>query len=123
MIITLCGSTKFKDIYDKIAKILTLKGHLIFSCNCFIHSEFDKKFIKKILKSQEILREVHKNKIDLSDLIIVLNKNDYIGFSTYNEIKYALSKDKKVLFLEKTTFYEVNRFKEIYDKISDNFKN
>lgn len=43
---------------------------------------------------------MHKQKIDMSDEIIVINIDGYIGESTRNEINYAKEKGKKVNYLE-----------------------
>lgn len=107
MIITLCGSTKFKSEFEKIAKIFSIKGHIVLTCNCFFHSETEEKYIKRIMKNKHLLDEAHKKKVDICDVVIVINKNNYIGYSTGQEIFYALSKGKKVLFLEKSDFYEI----------------
>lgn len=44
--------------------------------------------------------ENHKLKIDISDLVVILNVDGYIGESTMSELKYAISKGKTVKFLE-----------------------
>ena len=43
---------------------------------------------------------MHRQKIDLSDEIYVINVNGYIGESTKSEIEYAISNGKKVKYLE-----------------------
>lgn len=43
----------------------------------------------------------HWKKIDISDAIYVVNISGYIGNSTDNKIKYALSKGKEVIYHEK----------------------
>ena len=45
-----------------------------------------------------MLDEVHKQKIDMSDFIYVINKDDYIK-STANEIAYAKSLGKDVVYM------------------------
>jgi len=95
LVITLCGSTKFKGLFEETNKRLTLAGHVVFSVGCFIHSG------DTVTEDQKkLLDEVHKRKIDLSDAIFVLNKDGYIGASTKSEIKYAKEKGKEVLYLE-----------------------
>ena len=47
-----------------------------------------------------MLDDMHKCKIDIADEIFVINKNGYIGSSTKSEIEYAISKGKKVNYLE-----------------------
>jgi len=39
MIITLCGSTRFKDEYIEVAKNLALDGHAVLSVNLFDHAD------------------------------------------------------------------------------------
>lgn len=93
-IITLCGSTKFKDEFIEAQKNLTLQGYIVISVGLFGHSGDD------LLGKKEMLDDMHKRKIDLADEIFVINKNGYIGSSTKSEIEYALSNNKKVNYLE-----------------------
>ncbi len=37
-VITLCGSTRFKDDFERINKELTLRGNIVISVGCFGHS-------------------------------------------------------------------------------------
>jgi len=39
MIITLCGSTKFKNEFEEVAKNLALEGHAVLSVNMFHHAD------------------------------------------------------------------------------------
>lgn len=49
---------------------------------------------------KEMLDAMHKRKIDMSDEILVINKNGYIGSSTKSEIEYATKTGKKIKYLE-----------------------
>lgn len=51
-------------------------------------------------KTKEMLDDMHKRKIDLSDEIFVINVGGYIGESTKSEIEYAKAPGKKVNYLE-----------------------
>ena len=96
MIITLCGSTKFKDEFETIAKKLALEGHVVLSVNLFAHADNI-----ELTKEQKIcLDNAHKQKINISDAIFVINKNGYIGESTYSEIDWAQRMQKQIYFLE-----------------------
>lgn len=98
-IITLCGSTKFKDDFIKIQEELTLQGKIVISVGLFGHA--DNKYENKITNEiKEMLDDMHKKKIDLSDAIYVINKNGYIGESTTSEIEYAKSTNKKIYYME-----------------------
>ena len=103
-IITLCGSTKFKDEFIKAQKDLTLKGNIVISVGLFGHSGDDEVWENMdegtLTKTKEMLDDMHKRKIDLADEIFVINVGGYIGESTKLEIEYAKSTGKKVNYLE-----------------------
>jgi hypothetical protein len=96
-VITLCGSTKFKEEFLIMQKELTLLGNIVISVGLFGHSG-DSEAIDE--NTKEMLDDIHKRKIDMADGIFVINVGGYIGESTWNEIKYALALNKKVNFLE-----------------------
>lgn len=103
-VITLCGSTKFKDEFMKAQKYLTLKGNIVISVGLFGHkgdSEVWENMDEGTLtKTKEMLDDMHKRKIDMADEIFVINVNNYIGDSTNSEIEYAIKTGKKVNYLE-----------------------
>ena len=51
-------------------------------------------------QTKKMLDGMHRQKIDMSDAIFVINVNGYIGESTKNEIEYAKSKNKEIIYLE-----------------------
>ena len=103
-IITLCGSTRFKDDFLKAQKDLTLKGNIVISVGLFGHSGDSEVWENMdegtLTKTKEMLDDMHKRKIDLSDEIFVINVGGYIGESTKSEIEYAKATGKKVNYLE-----------------------
>jgi hypothetical protein len=99
-VITLCGSTKFKDEFINAQKRLTLEGNIVISVGMFGHSG-DKEVFQDNVK--EMLDDMHKRKIDMADEIFVINVNGYIGESTKSEIEYAQETGKKVNYLEDVT--------------------
>lgn len=96
-VITLCGSTKFKDEFIETQKRLTLEGHVVLTVGLFGHSGDTEVYTKEGVK--EMLDQMHLRKIDMSDEIYVINVGGYIGESTKNEIKYAIYNGKQVTFL------------------------
>lgn len=96
-VITLCGSTRFKDQFLEAQKRLTLAGNIVISVGLFGHSGDDEVWTEG---TKEMLDDMHKRKIDMADRIYVINVNGYIGSSTRSEIEYARKKGKQVLFLE-----------------------
>ena len=98
-VITLCGSTRFKDAFEETNKKLTLEGNVVLSVGLFSHAqENGEEWASNGIK--EMLDEIHKRKIDMADEIFVINVGGYIGSSTRSEIEYAKSKNKKVNYLE-----------------------
>ena len=95
-IITLCGSTRFKDEYLAEQKRLTLEGNIVISVGMFGHSG-DKEVWSENIK--EMLDDMHKRKIDLADEIFVINPGGYTGLSTKSEIEYAKKTNKVVRYL------------------------
>ena len=95
-IITLCGSTKFKDEYLREQKRLSLEGNIVISVGLFGHSGDNEVFTDGV---KEMLDDMHLRKIDLADEIFVINPGGYIGQSTRREIEYALSTSKAVNYL------------------------
>lgn len=103
-VITLCGSTKFKDEFLKAQKDLTLNGNIVISVGLFGHSGdfevWENMDEGTLTKTKEMLDDMHKRKIDMADEIFVINVNGYIGDSTKSEIEYAIKTGKKVNYLE-----------------------
>lgn len=93
-IITICGSMKYEKEMKEIALKLTLEGKIVFTPAFKTETkksltDFEKKTLDKI----------HKEKIKLSNSIFVVNVNNYIGQNTSEEIKFAKTNNKKILFL------------------------
>ena len=94
-IITICGSLKFKDEMIQVAIQMELEGNVVLTPLFPISNE-------NILTEDEIclLSKIHKEKIKISDAIMVINVNGYIGESTRSEIEYAKILNKEVRYLE-----------------------
>jgi hypothetical protein len=95
-IITLCGSTKFRDEFLAEQKRLTLEGYIVISVGLFGHAGDNEVWSEG---TKEMLDEMHKRKIDLSDEIFVINVGGYVGSSTQSEIEYAKQTGKIVKYL------------------------
>jgi hypothetical protein len=95
-VVTLCGSTRFKDAFEAALRSETLAGKIVISVGLFGHQEgMDMGGPVKAM-----LDELHLRKIDLADEILVLNIGGYIGESTRREIAYAQAHGKPVRYLE-----------------------
>ena len=78
-IITLCGSTKFKEDFMRVQKELSLQGNIVISVGLFGHSGDNEVWENmsegELSKTKLMLDDMHKRKIDLADEIFVINKN------------------------------------------------
>lgn len=97
-IVTLCGSSKFKDEFDYVAKVFTYHGWIVLSMCYFTHYEKTKgdPFVDRFDRIKPELDVLHKCKIDLADVVFIVNADGYIGASTQDEYKYALAVGKPV---------------------------
>lgn len=96
-VITLCGSTRFKDEFLQQQKRLTLEGNIVISVGMFGHADDQQVWADGV---KDMLDDMHKRKIDMADEIFVINVGGYIGSSTKSEIAYAQSTGKTVRYLE-----------------------
>lgn len=104
-VITLCGSTRFKDEFMEVQKRLTLEGNIVISVGLFGHSGDNEVWENMdegtLTRTKEMLDDMHKRKIDMADEIFVINVGGYIGSSTRSEIAYAIETGKPVRYLER----------------------
>ena len=96
-VITLCGSTRFKEEFLEAQKRLTLEGNIVISVGLFGHAGDGQVWSEGV---KAMLDDMHKRKIDMADEIFVINAGGYIGESTRSEIEYALKTGKEVRYLE-----------------------
>lgn len=96
-IITVCGSLKYKDEIMKATEEYALKGNYMLS---IVYPT--KENIDDYTKEEKIiLKSMHKERIKISDAILVVNIDDYIGESTKNEIEFAQSLNKEIIYYRK----------------------
>lgn len=92
-IITLCGSLKFQKEMMMVAEKMALEG------NCILTPVYP--VLENIERTEEQLiklKEAHFKRIELSDAILVINVNNYIGNSTNLEINYAKKLGKRIIY-------------------------
>lgn len=112
-VVTLCGSTKFKDEFMLAQRELTLRGFIVISVGLFGHSG------DVITDEQKkMLDELHLRKIDMADFIFVIDKDGYIGESTRREINYAMNNGKQVIKMSETSFDDVKNVLSVQKNIA-----
>lgn len=104
-IVCLCGSTKFKEAFEKANREETAKGNIVLTVAMFGHLEG----LDMNSEEKKTFDAVHYDKIELADEVLVLNVDGYIGESAKAEIEYAESLNKEIRYLQgnKNKIYSV----------------
>jgi len=102
---TLCGSTRFPEAFHLMNAHLTLLGHIVISLGVFGHSD-QPAGVKHLTADGQadepnkiMLDQLHFKKIDMCDVIMVINFGGYIGSSLQKEIDYATAQGKRVEYM------------------------
>jgi len=99
-IVTISGSTKFKEEMLIQERRLTLEGYVVLPLSVFSHA--DSENLSK--EDLDMLFENHLKKIRMCDILFVVDVNQYIGENTQKEIDYA-----KDIHKERNTIFKFNR--------------
>ena len=92
-VITLCGSLKFQKEMMIVAEKMALEGNCILTP---VYPTLDN--IERTEEQLIKLKEAHFKRIELSDAILVVNVNNYIGNSTNLQIEYAKKLEKEIIY-------------------------
>ena len=92
-IITLCGSLEFQKEMMKVAEKIALDGYCVLTPVYPVLEDIERTE-EQLIK----LKEAHFKRIELSDAILVVDINNYIGNSTNLEIDYAKKLGKEIIY-------------------------
>lgn len=101
LIVCLCGSTRFTELFQKAELEETLKGSIVLTVGCSLQPDtelFKSMTPEQLRLTKAKLDVLHFHKIDLADEILVLNEDGYIGESTEREIIFAASLGKRIRY-------------------------
>lgn len=97
-ILTLCGPTKFYETFDRVMLELTLAGWGVFTLGS--HRGADTNLDPKVDAHQTQLDALHKDKIEVSQAVVVINVGGYIGDHTKGEVAHARGLGKEVYWYD-----------------------
>lgn len=83
--VTLCGSTRFKDEFRAVEGRMEDQGVCVLTVGFFAHADQ----VELTPERKQKADELHKWKISMSDYVFVVNPGGYIGESTRSEIRFA----------------------------------
>jgi hypothetical protein len=96
-IICLCGSLRFKGLFEKIEAHFVQENYVVL-LPCCMYVDIERKYGVADYKNK--VDAIHLRKIDLADEVFIINKDGYIGESTQRELDYAKMQKKVIRFLE-----------------------
>lgn len=94
VVVCLLGSSKFKSYHEESIRQETLRGKIVLAMGLYGHVEG----LDMDGPVKAMLDQLHLRKIDMADEVLVVNPGGYVGQSTANEISYARSLGKRVLW-------------------------
>jgi hypothetical protein len=93
-IITLCGSTRFREQFREVERKLTMEGKVVLPPAFYGKAEG----LEYSSEMEKGLWELHLDKINISNGIYVINPEGYIGESGKKEIEYAQNAGKFIRY-------------------------
>lgn len=94
--VTICGSMKFSEEMKKIAfQLESIRGYNVLQCT---YNDLNIEITSNMFDN---LEQAHFRKIDMSDMIYVVDVDGYIGNSVKKEIEYAKKHQKEIIFYSK----------------------
>lgn len=91
-VVCLCGSTRYKDAFDRANREETLAGRVVLSVGDWDRSAS--------ATTKALLDVLHLKKIEMADEVFVLNVGGYVGESTRREVLHAMALGRRVRWLE-----------------------
>lgn len=99
LILCLCGSTRFKYAWWENTKKATEHGFIVLGVGD-LNPAVDGVDVPLPVATKKHLDYLHRRKIDLADMVLVLNVCQYVGESTLAEMQYAAIAGKEMYSLE-----------------------
>lgn len=100
VIVCLCGSTRFYEAFQRANYEETMAGRIVLSVGFYPHSPTHGEGVGHDSEEKKRLDELHCDKIDLADEVLVLNVGGYVGDSTRCEVLHAERGGKTIRWLE-----------------------
>ena len=97
-VICLFGSTRFESTFRELEKELTLKGYLAFSPLVYNQTG---EIPGCVVEEKKIIDIATTLKINHSDIVLVVDENEYIGKSINDQVNHAFLLNKPVLYYSK----------------------
>lgn len=98
-VVTVCGSSRFRDEILAAVASLTAAGYLVISLGLFGHTDLpDLNWETDGSDLKLMLDAMHRQKITMADAVLVVDPGGYVGESTRREVEYARRLGKQVYY-------------------------
>ncbi len=109
-IITICGSLKFYNKMLDIYSGLTSRGWIVFFPSVSANHRMELR--KSVEEMTNLMYNIHIKKIEMSDLILIVDIDHYVGADTTKEIEYAKELHMPVIYYVKDLNEDLNKMNE-----------
>ena len=93
-VVTLCGSMRFfREMQNIAVELETKYDYCVLAPTGGTKEDMGNTAIEKLSKA-------HYKKIDMADVVYIVNIGDYIGEAVREELRYAQMKNKEIIFHE-----------------------
>lgn len=95
-IMCLIGSPRYQSEFLSVAKAFTLRGYVVLTPDVYLQNNTNGLTNDDV----EILNEVSRKKIEMADVIFVVNPNNKVPETVYQELRYAKDLGREIRYLE-----------------------
>lgn len=110
-VVCICGSSRWVKLHHLEQMSETLKGHIVIPLGFYGHADYptgSRKLTEDCDENNKIKKNIdqlHFRKIDLSDEVLVITVDHYVGNSTQREVDYAIQQGKPVIYKNYTYMF------------------
>lgn len=96
-VVCLIGSSRYQNDFASVARAFSVSGDVVLAPH--VYTQQDGLVLNK--EEQAHLKEVTRKRIEMCDLVFVINPNNNIPESVHREIEYAEALGRQITYLEK----------------------
>lgn len=108
-IVTLIGSAKFMNTFDFVERTLNQRGVIVMTPAIFKHHGFGTNEFYLTPDQHEIYDILHQQKMLMSDYVVLISEEGYVGENTQEEIDFCKLHEIQVKHYEEVLLYEQGR--------------
>lgn len=104
-VVTLIGSSKFMNTFQQVEKSLSQRGLVVLTPAIFKHPGFQNGQVELTPAQHKMYDELHQQKMLMSDYVVLITENNYIGNNTQEELDFCRLRGIEVKHYEEVLMY------------------